>query len=54
MSPAISAASIAMVPEPHIGSSRGPPAAAIAGQPARIRIAAARFSFSGASTLSSR
>ncbi len=38
----------ASVPEPHIGSTNEPPAAAIAGQPERIRIAAARFSLSGA------
>ena len=48
MSAAISAASIGSVPEPHIGSTNEPPAAAMAGQPARMRIAAARFSLSGA------
>ncbi len=48
MSAAISSASIANVPEPHIGSSRAPPSRAICGQPARSSSAAARFSFSGA------
>ena len=47
-SAAISSASIANVPEPHIGSSSAPPSAAIFGQPARSSSAAARFSFSGA------
>ena len=46
-SAAINAASMSSVPEPHMGSSRAPPCAAIVGQPARSRMAAARFSFSG-------
>jgi hypothetical protein len=48
MSAAIIAASTRKVPTPHIGSASAPPSAAMRGQPERIRIAAARFSFSGA------
>ena len=50
-SAAINAASITRLPAPHIGSTRPTAplsARAISGQPARSRIAAARFSFSGA------
>ena len=48
VSDAIMAASIKNVPDPHIGSISGLPAAAISGHPARINNAAARFSFNGA------
>ncbi len=48
------AASITMVPAPHIGSMNAPPCAASAGQPARSRMPAATFSRSGASPASMR
>ena len=53
-SAAISAASIGRVPDPHMGSTRAPPARATSCQPACSRMAAARFSLSGAIPPSSR
>ncbi|EWS57770.1 hypothetical protein Y694_04279 [Methylibium sp. T29-B] len=53
MPQAICAASIAIVPEPHTGSSSGPSASRPC-QPAAASIAAASVSFSGASPWSSR
>ncbi len=50
MSAAASAASIASVPEPHIGSRNAPPSAATSRQPATSRTAAASVSFIGAAT----
>ena len=51
---AIRAPSISRVPEPHIGSARGPPRAATSGHPALSNTAHARFSLSGASPPSMR
>ena len=50
MSAAMSAASIAIVPAPHIGSSNGVPGV----HPARAITPAARFSRSGATSTSCR
>ena len=54
MPQAICAASMAMVPEPQVGSCSAPPVSGVPRQPAAASIAAARVSFSGASPLSSR
>ena len=43
------AASTAKVPDPHMGSMRWPPAAAVSGQPAASSTLAASVSLSGAS-----
>ena len=54
MSAAIMAASIASVPEPHIGSRNSVACRDFSGQPARIRMPAARFSRNGAAASRAR